>query len=1170
MDKNLQIMDGCTAATYVAYAMSELAIIYPITPASDMGELADQWCTDGRKNIIGDTTAVKEMESEAGASGAVHGALCGGALTTTFTASQGLLLMIPNMYKMSGELLPAVFHVTARSLSAHALSIFGDHQDIMATRATGFAFLCSSSVQECMDLGLVAHLSAIQGSLPFCHFFDGFRTSSELEKIETIAYEDMAALTDWDAVRRFKARAMNSTHPDTRGTAQNPDVYFQNREAANKYHEALPSIVQSNMDKVAKLTGRSYHLFDYTGAPDAQYVIVAMGSACETISQTVAYLASQGEKVGAITVRLFRPFAMEQFMAAIPSTCTDIAVLNMTKEPGAPGEPLYQDVCTAVQAKGLRIRVSNGRYGLSSKDFTPSHVAAVLQNMQAAQARMQFTVGINDDVTHLSLPEVDIEDPLPKGTIQCKFYGFGSDGTISANRQATDIIGNATDYQMQAYFYHDSKKSEGYTVSHLRFSPQPIHAEYLIQHPDFVCCSKDSYLTRFDMLGGITGGGTFVINCPWKMPQLQTHLPASVKRAIARNHLHLYVIDAAAIAQAVGLGVRVNTIMETVFFKLVPLMDTDTAIANLKQSVGETYASKGQNVVAMNISAIDQALGALSLVQYPDSWANATDEKEAVTAIPPFVQHIAKPILAFEGNALPVSAFNPSGTFPPGTTAYEKRCVAENLPQWDVSLCIQCTQCSLVCAHAAIRPYLATAQELVGAPASYTTKPAVGKPFAGLSWRIQNYPEDCLGCGACANICPVGALKMVPSATLREVQKENLTFAQTHITYKDTLVPPTTVKGTQLQQPLLEFSGACAGCGETPYVKLLTQLFGKRMLIANATGCSSIWGASFPSMPYTVRTSDGRGPAWGNSLFEDAAEYGYGIAVATRRQRQYLQALVQELAAQPALPQQVAAAATGWLAAANDDDASLTAALALKEVLKPLEQGNALAKKIMQQAHLLDKQSVWVVGGDGWAYDIDFGGLDHVLASGENINMLVLDTECYSNTGGQMSKATPLGAKVQFASAGKRTNRKNLGRMFMCYGNVYVAAIAMGANEQQAVQALTEAQSYDGPSIVIAYAPCINHGIKRGMGTSMQEEQRAVSCGYWDLYRYDPRKIPQPLVVDSKAPSQPMDPFLDGEDRYAYLMQTDPSEAQVLRAGLAEDCKEQLQLLEQQAETKVN
>lgn len=1167
MIHNKKIMDGCMATTHIAYALSDVAAIFPITPIADMGEIADKWSMQGRRNLMGQPMVVREMQSEAGAAGTTHGCLSAGALATTFTASQGLLLMIPNMYKIAGELLPGVFHVGTRSIAAHALSIFGDHQDVMACRHTGFAFLASSSVQECMDLALVAHLSAIDGSLPFCHIFDGWRTSSEMQTIDVIDYKDIAPLVDWQKVQEFRNRAMNPEHPEMRGTAQDPDVYFQNREAANPYYDALPGIVEANMEKVAKLTGRAYHLFDYVGDPDAEYVIVSMGSSCEVIEETIDYLRTVGYKVGLIKVRLYRPFSAKHLLAAIPAGTKLLCVLDRTKEPGAQGEPLYQDVCTAVhaaatvQSSARPLPVIGGRYGLSSKEFTPSMVKAIFDEMRSPSPKQIFTVGIDDDVTHLSLPVTEKIDTTQEGTIQCRFYGMGSDGTVGATKQVANIIGNNTDFYAQAYFSYSAKKSGGYTISEIRFGKQPIRSAYRIENADYILCNKSTYVQRFDILGTIKEGGIFVLNSPWTLADMESKLPAAMRRTIAAKHLKFYNIDAQKIASAVKLGVRINMIMETVFLKLIGILDFDKAVSLLKEEIKEIYGHEESAVVQENFDAVDRAAGGLVEIDYPESWKDAVDAPVAESDEPAFIKNIARPILALEGDRLPVSAFRPDGFIPMGTTAYEKHSIAIHIPRWEKDKCIECCECSLVCSHAAIRPYLVTAEELKEAPAGFSTKEGHGE-LRSYQFRIQVYPEDCTGCGSCANICPGRALTMLPLASQIEEQKTNLAFARQHISIKDTLLPRNTVRGSQLQQPLLEFSGACAACGETPYIKLMTQLFGERMLIANATGCSSIWGAYMPSAPYCVNRN-GHGPAWANSLFEDNAEFGYGIATAVQHRRERLEMIVDEAIALLDLSTPLKEALQDWKS--HKEDATLSYSLG-QHLLSMLKQQpeHPLFSEIMANADLLGKKSVWAIGGDGWAYDIGYGGLDHVIASKQNINILVMDTECYSNTGGQTSKATPLGAVAKYAANGKRTNKKELGRMAMIYGDVYVASICLGANKQQAIDALIEAEAYDGPSIVIAYCPCINHGIRKGMGKDISEEAYAVACGYWPLYRFNPdlaKAGKSPLTVDYKQPDGTMPQFLNGEDRYADLTMMFPDEARIIQPELQQHCDNRYQEL---------
>ncbi|MDR2076568.1 MAG: pyruvate:ferredoxin (flavodoxin) oxidoreductase [Desulfovibrio sp.] len=1176
MASSMKTMDGNTAAAYVAYALSDTAAIYPITPSSTMAEEAEQWAAEGRKNIFGQTVQIRQMQSEAGAAGAVHGSLSAGALTSTFTASQGLLLMIPNMYKISGELLPGVFHVSARALAAHALSIFGDHQDVMATRQTGFAFLASSSVQEAMDLALVAHLAAIESSVPFCHFFDGFRTSHEVQKIETIAYDDIARLVNWDKVARFRARGMNPEHPDQRGTAQNADIYFQNREAANPFYEAVPGIVALQMKKVGDLTGRPYHPFDYAGHPEADRVIVAMGSSCETIEETVSHLLKQGERVGLVKARLFRPFSAEHLLRVIPSSAEVVTVLDRTKEPGSIGEPLYLDVCAAFFTNGQMASVIGGRAGLGSKEVTPAMVKAVFDNMRAASPRNRFTLGIEDDVTFTSLETGPDINTVPAGTVQCKFYGLGADGTVGANKQAIKIIGDNTPLFAQGYFAYDSKKSGGFTVSHLRFGTSPITSTYLVNQADYVACHKAAYVHLYDILAGIKEGGVFVLNSNWTPEDMDRELPASMRRTIAARKLKFYNVDAVKVAGDLGLGGRINMIMQTAFFKLSNVLPFEQAVALLKDSIRETYGGKGEKVVAMNIAAVDNALNSLQEIQYPASWAEAGDPAPCSCGCgghseePSYIRDVVRPVLAQRGDGLPVSAFSADGIVPLGTAAFEKRGVAILVPHWIAENCIQCNQCSFVCPHAAIRPYLATREELEGAPDSFVTVEGKGKAIQGLRYRMQVYSQDCLGCGSCSETCPAKqkALVMRPIEEELPLQVPNLAFAEERISIKDDLVPRDTVIGSQFRQPLLEFSGACSGCGETPYVKLLTQLFGERMIIANATGCSSIWGASAPTVPYAVN-KNGCGPAWGNSLFEDAAEYGYGIDMAYSQRRGKLLDLVREALAGD-LPEKLRAALQNWADNMQDGDLSLRYG---EEILGLLDEdlltANPLLSEIAGLDDLLAKKSLWVIGGDGWAYDIGYGGLDHVLASGEDINLLVMDTEVYSNTGGQASKATPTGSVAKFAARGKKVAKKDLGRMAMSYGYVYVASVAMGANKNQVLKAFREAEAYRGPSLIIAYAPCINQGIRKGMGRSMEDSKLAVDSGYWPLYRFNPELTAQgknPLILESRAPDGTLQDFLSGENRYTQLEDIEPEESRRLRARIEKEYGERYLALKQLAD----
>ncbi|MGM0453771.1 MAG: pyruvate:ferredoxin (flavodoxin) oxidoreductase [Thermodesulfobacteriota bacterium] len=1164
MAKEMQTIDGNTAAVHVAYALSDVAAIYPITPSTSMGETADEWSAQGRKNIFGQTLNVREMQSEAGAAGAVHGSLAAGALTTTFTASQGLLLMIPNMYKLSGELLPGVFHVTARAVATHALSIFGDHSDVMSVRQTGFGLLASGSVQEVMDLALVAHLAAIDSSLPFLHFFDGFRTSSEIQKIELIDYEDMAGLVNYEAIADFRARSMNSEHPHVRGTAQNPDIFFQNREAANPYYMAVPNIVIDSMEKVGNLTGRHYRLFDYVGHPDAERVIVSMGSSTETIEEVVNHLNNAGEKVGLVKVRLYRPFSAEHFLAALPANVEQITVLDRTKEPGAPGDPLYLDVCTAFLEHGESPQITAGRYGLGSKEFTPGMVKSVYDNMRAMGPKHHFTVGIKDDVSYTSLPVDEELDTTPEGTIQCKFWGFGSDGTVGANKSAIKIIGDHTEQYAQGYFAYDAKKSGGVTVSHLRFSGHRIQSTYQVHMADFVACHKANYVQQYDVLEGIKDGGTFLLNSPWTIEEMEEELPASMRRTIAQKKLKFYNIDAVKIASSVGLGGRINMIMQTAFFRLSNVLPYEEALDYLKKDIEKTYGKKGEKVVQMNMDAVDQAVANLEEIQYPDSWKNAGRDPVVEKDVPDFVKNVMEPMVNQQGDRLPVSAFEPDGIFPVGTTRYEKRGVAINVPEWIAENCIQCNQCAFVCPHAAIRPVLATEEELADAPEAFETLPGVGKELKKYRFRIQVYPLDCQGCGNCADICPAKkkALVMRPIETQTEKQEPNRQFFET-LPDRGNEVKRETVKGSQFHRPLLEFSGACAGCGETSYVKLLTQLFGERMVIANATGCSSIWGASAPSVPY-CQNEDGFGPAWGNSLFEDAAEFGYGMTLAYSQRRKKLADLIRN-ALDADIRQDLKDAMQGWLDGMNDAGQSKTYGDQMEALLAGMDR-SPLLETIYEMADMYVKKSVWSFGGDGWAYDIGYGGLDHVIAAGEDINILVMDTEVYSNTGGQSSKATPTGAVAKFAASGKKMGKKDLGRIAMTYGYVYVASVSMGANKQQLVKAFNEADQYPGPSLIICYAPCINQGIRVGMGKSQEEEKRAVETGYWPLYRYNPlleKEGKNPFVLESKAPDGTIQEFLGGENRFAVLEKSFPEESQKLRAQIEEEINRRYEILKQ-------
>ncbi len=1156
MKKKMKTIDGNNATAYVAYAMSDAAAIYPITPSSSMGELCDEWAANGVKNIFGQPMLVRQLQSEAGAAAAVHGSLAAGSLTTTFTASQGLLLMIPNMYKIAGELLPAVFHVSARAVAGHALSIFGDHQDVMAVRQTGFALLASASVQETMDLGLVAHLTAIESRVPFVHFFDGFRTSHEIQKVEMIEYADMAKLVNWDDISKFRARGTSPERPELRGTAQNPDIYFQGREAANAYYLKVPDGVIANMKKVGDLTGRRYNLFDYVGAPDAKRIIISMGSSCETIEEVVNFLAGKGEDVGLVKVRLYRPFSTEHLFKAIPATAQRITILDRTKEPGAIGEPLYQDVCTAFMEKGKTPTILGGRYGLGSKEFTPAMVKAVFDNMKAQHPKNHFTVGITDDVTHTSLVVEPGFNVAPQGTVQCKFWGLGADGTVGANKSAIKIIGDNTDMYAQAYFAYDSKKSGGVTMSHLRFGKTPIQSTYQIDSADYIACHNPSYVYIYDVLEGIKEGGTFLLNSSWSEEDMNEKLPAPMRRTIAGKKLKFYNIDAVKIAGEIGLGGRINMIMQTAFFKLANVIPVDDAIAYLKDQIDKMFGNKGDKIIKMNYASVDKTLDNLVEIKYPASWASASASASAAgdQNVPDFVKNVMNPILAQQGDKLPVSAFTPDGLFPVATSQYEKRGVAIDVPEWIMENCIQCNQCAMVCPHAAIRPALLTDEELASAPKSFEAKKAVGKDLKDYSFRIQVSTLDCMGCGNCADICPAKkpALVMKPLDTQTEKQVPNHRFTLT-LPVRDTIVSRNTVKGSQFVQPLLEFSGACAGCGETPYAKLITQLFGERMIIGNATGCTSIWGGSAPAIPYCVN-KDGFGPTWGNSLFEDPAEFTYGLFLGQIQQRNKLADLIRQ-ALGTGIPAELKDAMEGWLHHMKDAAGSKQYGDQLKTLL-PKQKENPLLKEIFAMSRLFTKKSYWVFVGDGSAYDISFGGIDHVLATGEDINIFVFDTEVYSNTGGQSSKATPTGSVAKFASSGKKTGKKDLGGIAMTYGYVYVANVGMGANKQQLIKALTEAESYDGPSLIMGYAPCINHGIKKGMGKSQEEIKLAVQSGYWPLYRYNPKLRDEgknPFILDSKAPDGSLQQFLEGEVRYASLQKTFPEESKRLTKQLEEE-----------------
>ena len=1155
MARKMKTMDGNQAAAHVAYAYTEVATIYPITPSSVMPEHVDEWATEGRKNIFGQTVQVTEMQSEAGAAGAVHGSLSAGALTTTFTASQGLLLMIPNLYKVAGEQLPGVFHVSARALASHALSIFGDHSDVYACRQTGAAMLCESSVQEVMDLSPVAHCAALKGKLPFINFFDGFRTSHEIQKIETWDYEDLKDLVDMDAIDEFRNHALNPNHPCQRGSAQNPDIFFQAREACNPYYDAMPGIVQEYMDKVNAKIGTNYKLFNYYGAEDAEKVIVAMGSACDTIEETIDYLLAAGEKVGVVKVRLYRPFCAQALIDAIPDTVKYINVLDRTKEPGAQGEPLYLDVVSALKgSKFDSVPVYSGRYGLGSKDTTPAQIVAVFNNTE----KERFTIGIEDDVTNLSLTTGPALVTTPEGTINCKFWGLGADGTVGANKNSIKIIGDNTDMYAQAYFDYDSKKSGSVTMSHLRFGKSPIKSTYLIHQANFVACHNPSYVNKYNMVQELVDGGTFLLNCPWDMEGLEKHLPGQVKAYIADHNIKFYTIDGIKIGKEIGLGGRINTVLQSAFFKLAAIIPEEEAIDLMKKAAKATYGRKGDKIVQMNYDAIDAGAKQVHEVEVPESWKSCQDEglfspevKGGREDVVSFVKNIQTKVNSQEGNTLPVSAFKDyvDGSTPSGSSAYEKRGIAVDIPVWKPENCIQCNRCAYVCPHAVIRPVALTEEEYANAPEGMEAIDMIGMPGMKFSMTVSAY--DCTGCGSCANVCPgkKGEKALVMENMEANAGKQDFFDYGRAIEVKPEVVAkfkPETVKGSQFKQPLLEFSGACAGCGETPYAKLVTQLFGDRMYIANATGCSSIWGNSSPSTPYTVNEK-GQGPAWSNSLFEDNAEFGYGMLLAQKAIRKRLKEEVENIAASDKASAEVKEACQEYLDTFNCGASNGDATDKLVAALEGCDCD--LCKDVVKNKDFLAKKSQWIFGGDGWAYDIGFGGVDHVLASGEDINIMVFDTEVYSNTGGQSSKATKTGATAQFAANGKETKKKDLAGIAMSYGYVYVAQIAMGADFNQTVKAIAEAEAYPGPSLIIAYAPCINHGIKKGMSKAQTEEQLAVECGYWNNFRFNPAAEGAKFTLDSKEPKQEeYQGFLDGEVRYNALKRADPERAAKLFA----------------------
>ncbi|MCL1943658.1 MAG: pyruvate:ferredoxin (flavodoxin) oxidoreductase [Candidatus Azobacteroides sp.] len=1212
--KKFLTCDGNQAAAHIAYMFSETASIYPITPSSTMAEYVDEWAAGGRKNIFGETVRVDEMQSEAGAAGAMHGALQAGALSTTFTASQGLLLMIPNMYKVAGELLPGVYHVSARAIASHALSIFGDHQDVMAVRQTGCAMLATGSVQEVMDLAGVAHLSAIKSRVPFVHFFDGFRTSHEIQKIEMLENEDLAPLIDQKALDEFRTRALNNDNPVARGMAENPDIYFQAREASNIYYNQVVGIVEEYIDKISEIVGRKYGLFDYYGAPDADRVIIAMGSVTEAIKETIDYLNKKGEKTGLVSVHLYRPFSAKHFLAAVPKSVKRIAVLDRTKEPGAIGEPLYLDVKNCLYGKENAPVIVGGRYGLSSKDTTPAQITAVYENLSLPEPKNGFTIGIVDDVTFTSLPQKE-ELAFEDGPFEAKFYGLGADGTVGANKNSIKIIGDNTDKYSQAYFAYDSKKSGGFTCSHLRFGDKPIRSTYLVNTPDFVACHVQAYLRLYDVTKGLKKGGTFLLNTIWDKEEVKKHLPDNVKKYLAANNINFYIINATGIAEEIGLGSRTNTILQSAFFKITGVIPYDLAVEQMKKFIVKSYGKKGEDIINMNYAAVDRG-GDVVKVDVPAEWANIKLEGDKIDHhVPEFIDKIVRPVNAQTGDDLPVSVFKgrEDGTWEQGTTAYEKRGVASHVPVWIPDNCIQCNQCAYVCPHAAIRPFVLDAAEQTKTPAEFTTLKAQGKQFDGMRFRIQVDVLDCMGCGNCPDVCPGNksgkALEMVPIESQYSNQA-GWDFCVKEVKSKQHLVDVSlNVKNSQFATPLFEFSGACAGCGETPYIKLISQLFGDHQMIANATGCTSIYSGSAPSTPYT-KNEEGRGPAWANSLFEDNAEYGMGMHIAAVKMRERIVEKTKALMAIEWTQQRVKDAAQAWLDNKNDGGAAgrkaadeYVAALewgiqsiddtigwlesAGGEYAEKLAEAKArkaagatscdcpactLCKELLKLKHYFVKRSQWIIGGDGWAYDIGFGGLDHVIASGENVNILVVDTEVYSNTGGQSSKSTPMGAVAKFAAAGKRIRKKDLGMIATTYGYVYVAQIAMGANQAQTLKAIREAEAYDGPSVIIAYSPCISHGLKLGMGKSQAESQAAVECGYWHLWRFDPRLEAEgknPFQLDSKEPDwSKFQGFLKNEVRFATLLKQCPEEAVELFKVTEENAKWRLAGYKRMAEMK--
>nr|WP_319570942.1 pyruvate:ferredoxin (flavodoxin) oxidoreductase [uncultured Draconibacterium sp.] len=1161
--KKMVTCDGNYAAAYMSYMFSEVACIYPITPSSTMAEYVDEWAAFGKKNMFGRPVRLAEMQSEAGAAGAVHGALQSGALTSTYTASQGLLLMIPNMYKIAGELLPTVFHVSARALAGHALSIFGDHSDVYAARQTGFAMLAAGSVQEEMDLAGVAHLATLKSRVPFLAFFDGFRTSHEIQKIEAIDQEDIIPLVDQEALQEFRNRALNPENPVTRGTAQNPDIFFQAKESANKFYDAVPDIVADYMDEISKITGRKYRPFTYYGAPDAENIIIAMGSVTETIKETIDYLTAQGKKVGLMSVHLFRPFSAKHFVEALPDSVKRIAVLDRAAEPGSTGEPLFLDIQSQFYGKEEAPVIVGGRYGLGSKDTTPSQILSVYENLEMKEPKGNFTIGIVDDVTFKSLPLKEEINMTPEGTYQAKFYGLGSDGTVGANKNSIKIIGDATDKSCQGYFQYDSKKSGGFTCSHLRFGDKPIRSTYLVTTPDFVACHVPAYVNMYDVLKGLKKGGSFLLNSINDAEETKKQLPDVMKKYLAENEINFYIINGTKLGEEIGLGTRTNTIMQSAFFKITGVIPYEMAVEQMKAAIVKSYGKKGEHIVNMNYAAVDAGGKNVVKVEVPAEWKDivVAEEEAVATDRPEYITNVVDVINAQKGDDLPVSTFAGSedGQFPLGTAAYEKRGIAVNVPEWQVENCIQCNQCAYVCPHAAIRPFLMTEEEVEAAPAGTETKTATpAKVFGGLNFRIQVSPLDCTGCGNCADVCPSKekSLVMKPLAT-QQAEVGRWDFMDKKVTVKETVVDKTkSVKNSQFAQPLFEFSGACAGCGETPYIKLITQLYGERMMVANATGCSSIYGGSAPSTPYCKHKESGHGPAWANSLFEDNAEYGFGFAEGVSAQRDRIAEIMTTALSNGASDAEKEVFGE-WLEKKDIAAGSVVATNKVLDVIK--ESDSQYAKDILSLKQYLVKKSIWVFGGDGWAYDIGYGGLDHVMASGEDVNVLVMDTEVYSNTGGQSSKSTPVGAVAKFAASGKKVRKKDLGAMMMSYGYVYVAQVAMGANQSQYFKALKEAEAYPGPSIIIAYSPCINHGLRASMGRTQEEEKKAVSSGYWHLFRYNPlleEEGKNPFQLDSKAPewSQFQD-FLNGEVRYTSLKKSFPAEADELFAAAEDNAK---------------